>query len=122
LRMRITMPYSGKNLSCNYYKIVGRGGRPTNCTKPDVKKWMKDLEDTVREHPDYDEFLGNPVLIKLAGRFVDERCPDLSNLHKVISDSVSNALGSDDKTYRFLDLGYTTGHAVPRLEIEVVLI
>ena len=113
------MPYIGRNLSENYYKIVGRGGRRTNKTRPEVVLWMNQLADLVREHPDHAEFYGNGIEVKLWGRFKDERCPDLNNLHKVIADALEAGLGVNDRHLRFIDKGYTTGHPFPRLDMEI---
>ena len=121
-KMKIEMPYFG-NLSVNRYKIVGRGGRPTNATKPEVLNWMSDLADSIREHTNFSEFYGMPVLIKLTGFFYDDRAtPDLSNLHKVIGDAVEPALGVNDREFKFLDEGYTTGCSNPHLIIELEVI
>jgi len=119
--MVIEMPYN-KNLSSNSYKIVGRGGRRTNCTKPDVKLWMELLADKIREEEDFYLFYGLPVKVKVDGYFLDNRRPDIHNLHKVIADAVEPALGINDKYIQCVD-----GEAFPdcerqRLVIEISLL
>ncbi len=119
--MKLQMPYL-REVSVNSYHIVGKGGRPTNAIKPSVLFWMADLADRIREHPDFDDYYGNPVTIHLTGHFVDERCPDLSNLHKVLADAIEPAIGVNDKEFRFIDVGYDTGHTPPYLDIELIMI
>jgi len=113
--VKIIMPYIGRVLSVNYYKVVGRGGVKTNRTKPETERWMGELADKVRGLP-----FGSNLTIKLFGKFRDERVPDLSNLHKVIADAVAEGLGVDDKDFKFVDLGYETGCLRPVLEIELI--
>lgn len=111
----VVMPYIGKALSENYYKIIGRGGVHTSKTRPETIIWMKELTEKVRGfYPN-----NTPMTIYLTGRFVDERCPDLSNLHKVLADAIKVGIGLDDKHFVFVDRGYTTGHIKPELEIEL---
>jgi len=99
--VRITMPYIGRALSINYYKIVGRGGRKTNKTRPETEAWMKELAEKVRT-------LGlesnSGLTIKLTGGFRDERFPDLANLHKILGDAIEMGCGINDKYYKFIDL------------------
>ena len=109
---KVVMPYIGGILSENAYKWGTRG------TKPFVKRWMRELAGKVKE-------LDIPQVgsyeIELFGRFTDERRPDLSNLHKVIGDALQKGLGVNDKTFRFVDKGYSLGHLSPELEITITL-
>ena len=114
----VIMPYVGKSLSVNYYKIVGRGGLKTNCTKSVVKVWMQQLKAKVREVVEFPVL--EPVTITLLGRFEDSRCPDLANLHKVIGDAIKEAIGVDDKYFNFEDKGFSTGHKRQELEIGII--
>lgn len=114
MSLKVVMPYFG-TLSVNRYKIVGRGGLHTSRTRPEVIKWMQELTEKVRGYQPY----APTMTVYLTGRFVDERCPDLANLHKVIGDAVKEGIGLDDKFYLFVDRGYTTGHSKPELEIEL---
>lgn len=119
--MRVTMPYIGKALSVNYYKVMGKGGRRTNKTRPEVEIWMQQLADAVKELAP-PEMFGHPVIVSLWGEFRDERCPDLHNLHKVIADALESALGINDRYVKFEDAGYVAGVGNPKLvmDIEVV--
>ena len=112
--MKVVMPYVGKDLSVNYYKVIGRGGLHTSKTKPHVTVWMKELAEKVKG-----EGLQLPVTVSVFGKFVDGRCPDLDNLAKVILDAVSIGTGINDKDMRFVALGYSTGWTRPVLEIEI---
>ena len=115
--MKIVMPYFGQ-LSVNRYKI-GKAGRPTNKTRPEVKMWMAVLADIVRAQ-NQTEKLQVPVTIQLRGKFKDQRIPDLNNLHKVTSDAIQAGLDINDRDFRFEDLGYETGFREPVLEISIV--
>jgi Holliday junction resolvase RusA-like endonuclease len=107
---QVSMPYIGGVLSDNNYKL------PTRGTKWVVKKWMLELEEKTRglEVPVADGYK-----IGVRGLFSDERRPDISNLFKVIADAVKRGLGVDDKHFRMMDLGYTTGHLEPELIITI---
>jgi hypothetical protein len=115
---KITIPYIGGTLSVNRYKIVGRFGHQTNKTRKEVEVWMGELTRRIQElkipipQP--------PVGITLFGRFEDDRCPDLANLHKVIGDAIKVGLGLDDKYFNFTDKGYSTGFERPELDIEII--
>ena len=110
----VTMPYIGCHLSENYYKIVGRLGVKTNKTRPDVIKWMGELTDKVRGF-----YPGTSLVIYLSGKFYDDRAPDLANLHKVIGDAIKKGVCLDDKSFKFVDEGYTTGYSRPELVMKL---
>lgn len=126
--IKIEMPYF-RDLSVNYYKIVGKGGRKTPATKPEVKKWMTELTRISREkaHAAYGNEFGSfiiplnlyPINVEVHGYFKDERVPDLDNLAKVILDALKVGIVVDDKHMRYVAGGYETGYDEPRLEIEV---
>lgn len=116
--MKIVVPYIGKALSVNYYKIVGKGGVKTNKTRPEVVRWMEDLALKVQKEFEGQE-LQPPITISIYGKFVDNRCPDLDNLAKVILDAVSMGTGLDDKDFQFRALGYSIGWSRPVLEITI---
>lgn len=107
---QIDMPYIGGVLSDNSYKFQNRK------TKPPVAIWKRELANKV-------EALSIPksnfYLISIFGYFTDQRHPDLSNLHKVIGDSIKMALSTDDKFYRFNDLGVELGTWDPYLIIFI---
>jgi hypothetical protein len=112
--VEIIMPYIGGVLSVNSYKIRGRNGVQTNKTKPEVVKWMDELSERVRGID-----VGSTPTITLAGKFRDDRAPDLANLHKVIGDALKVGLGVDDKGYKFVDAGYDVGFDNPSLVIKI---
>jgi hypothetical protein len=113
--LQIVMPYIGGCLSVNGYRIIGRGGRPTHCIRPEVKLWMADLTSKVRGF-----YPGSNLAIHLRGKFYDDRAPDLANLHKVIGDAIKVGTLLDDKSYDFVDEGYLIGFARPLLEMDLV--
>jgi hypothetical protein len=113
---QIKIPYIGGVLSDNSYKFLNKA------TKPIVTIWKRELAQKA-------EALNVPKAesyeIRLFGRFTDERRPDLSNLHKVIGDSLKKThqwlgLGVDDKLFRFVDEGYDLGVMESELVITVV--
>jgi len=112
--MKVVMPYIGGVLSVNAYKVRGRSGVATNKTKRVVELWMNELTEKVRgfEH-------NGSLTIRLFGKFIDDRAPDLANLHRVIGDAVKVGVGLDDKNFKFIDLGYDTGYSRPVLEITL---
>ena len=116
--MKITVPYFG-DLSCNNYKVV-RNGRATITTKPEVKVWMAKLAYKVEYRQKIEPVdLSGEIIIGLWGHFRDRRIPDLSNLHKVTLDAISVGLGINDKFFRCLDLGVSTGSIEPTLDIYI---
>jgi len=114
--VKIVMPYIGRALSVNYFKVVGRGGRKTNKTRPETQMWMKELAEKVKALN-----LGSNtgLVIKLMGRFRDERFPDLANLHKVLGDAIEMGCGINDKYYKFIDLDTEVGYLEPYLEMDI---
>jgi len=116
----INMPYIGRVLSVNYYKVYDRRGVPTNTTKSVTQDWMDTLTRLIREHPEFESVHHKDVTIKLTGHFKDQRYPDLHNLHKIIGDAVEPAIEVNDKYIKFEDVGSFIGARVPILKIEIV--
>jgi len=112
--LEVTMPYIGGVLSVNSYKVRGRYGFATNATKRVVKLWMNELAQKVKgfEH-------NGSLTITIYGKFLDERVPDLANLHKVIGDAIKDGVGLDDKNFKFVDRGYGVGYLKPSLDITL---
>ena len=113
---KIVMPYLGGILSDNNYKFLSKA------TKPIVNLWKRELAKKV-EALKVPEAVGYEI--RLFGRFTDERRPDLSNLHKVIGDSLKKTkkwvgLGVDDKHFGFVDIGYNLGAIDPEIEITII--
>lgn len=112
--IQISIMYPGSVISVNHYKYSG--GR---YTRPEVKEWMAALSSIIRLALKKNKVV-EPVQIELLGRFKDWRIPDLANLHKVIGDSLEEALGINDKYFEFHDKGYTIdGNADPMLYIRL---
>ena len=112
----IVMPYIGGILSDNAYKYATRG------TKPIVKFWKKELAERAQalDIPQAEEYE-----VQVFGKFADERRPDIANLFKVIGDGLKktrdySGLGTDDKHFKFKDMGYELGHLDPELEITII--
>jgi len=116
MKFKVTMPYIGGVLSDNNYKFLNKN------TRPIVTIWKKDLAKKVEELdiPEAERYD-----IEVYGKFTDERRPDISNLFKVIADSLKKTnyykgLGIDDKHFRLKDIGYELGHSDPEIEITVI--
>lgn len=110
MRYEVVMAYVGGILSENSYK------RQTRQTRPFVRLWMKELAKKVRELeiPQCDGYE-----VGVFGKFTDERRPDISNLFKIISDSIEDGLGVNDKHFRMVDMGYRLGYTDPELVITI---
>ncbi len=108
---KILMLYIGGILSDNNYKFRSRG------TRPFTKMWMCELEDKVRvaDIPQVGHYI-----ITINGFFTDERRPDISNLHKIIGDSIKKGLSVDDKYFSYKDGEVKLGYVDPYLEIIIV--
>ena len=115
-RIAVQMPYIGKCLSVNHYKPDGRH------TLPEAKEWMGVLRILVDYKLHKHEWqVKLPVTIYLHGKFKDGRSvTDLSNLHKVIGDSLKKSdRFPDDKEFNFSDEGYEVGCSDPVLIIGI---
>ncbi len=112
MEYKIKIDYIGGILTDNEYKIYKTRG-----TKPFVKMWSRELEDKVRvaNIPQ----VGHYTII-INGFFTDERRPDISNLHKVIGDSIKKGLSVDDKYFSYKDGEVKLGYVDPYLEILIV--
>jgi Holliday junction resolvase RusA-like endonuclease len=108
------VPYFG-DLSVNRCWIRGRGGVRVNKLKPQVELWMSMVADKVKGY-----YSDGYLVIRLKGKFKDERAPDLDNLHKVLSDALKVGLGVDDKNFRYEDLPKEYGYTEPTLEVELL--
>ena len=115
--MKVTMPYIGKDLSVNYYRIRGRAGVQTNKIKPHVTAWMEDLASKVRKG--MQGCVSSRLVVSVLGKFRDDRVPDIDNLAKVILDAVEMGTGRNDRDMRFISEGYLTGYSSPCLDITV---
>jgi Holliday junction resolvase RusA-like endonuclease len=107
---KIEMTYIGGILSKNAYKI-GRG------TKPEVKRWMKELEEKSRGLM----ILGRhqEVEVGVFGYFWDGKRPDIHNLFEVVADALKKGLGVDDRYFKMITDGWECGHKNQRLIIRI---
>ncbi len=91
------MSYPGAIISVNHYKFSG--GR---FTRPEAKAWMEELGWKLKEFHIEDWKL--PLTVRCDGTFRDRRStPDLSNLSKVILDSIEDCTGINDCNMRWED-------------------
>jgi hypothetical protein len=112
MEYKIEMPYIGYCLSKNGSKWPGnkRGFLPV------TKRWMKDLEEKVRNS---EVQKAERYEIQLSGEFKSNVRPDLANLHEILGDAIKAGLGVDDKYFYFRDLD--CGFSVfPRLLITII--
>ena len=117
----VEMPYIGRILSKNYYKVWGSKGFKTTATRPEVRAWMDQLISMAGASSSLKEVVGRPCRVELRGQFTDMRSvPDLHNLHEVIADALKVALDIDDRFIGFMDLGFTVGAREPKIIMEVV--
>lgn len=110
MEYEVVMAYIGGILSDNAYK------QQTRQTRPYVKLWKRGLASRVRE---LEIAECETYEIGVFGRFTDERRPDISNLFKIISDSIEDGLGVNDKHFRMVDKGYKLGYTDPELVITI---
>ena len=113
--VQISMPYIGSCLSVNHCKYKG-----WYYTRKETREWMRALTLYANHHL-RNSVVKLPPTIHLTGIFKDKRStPDLSNLHKCISDALELSLGINDREFRFVDEGYTIDKSkLPMLIIGV---
>lgn len=111
--LTIVMPYIGGCLSVNAYQ-VRIGTRLTTKIKPEVKRWMGQLEEKSRGFKH-----NGRMRVYVAGKFTDARVPDIHNLSKVILDAIKKGVELDDKDIDFTSNGYVTGVVKPVLVITL---
>jgi Holliday junction resolvase RusA-like endonuclease len=111
MEYKIEMTYLGGILSKNAYKI-GRG------TKPEVKRWMKALEDKSRLL-NLELEKKQTIEVGVFGYFWDGKRPDIHNLTEVIADALKKGLGVDDRYFKMVTDGWECGHKNQRLIIRI---
>lgn len=95
----ITMPYIGGSLSVNHY--LGRNGRRV-FIKKEVVEWKEDFGWKIKMS--HIEDWKMPISVTCNGKFKDlNNAPDLSNLSKVIMDSIEDITHINDRNYRWHD-------------------
>jgi len=109
MKVTVEMPYIGKILSVNHYKHFWY-------TKRETRDWMELLGWKIKTSHIEDWKL--PLKVRCDGRFKDKRNqPDLSNLSKVVMDSLEEASGVNDRDMRWEDGNVTYGE--PMLWITI---
>ena len=99
--VEIPMPYIGSCLSVNHYK-VGK-----YYTRRETAEWMLALQAQARYHL-RNSVVKFPPIIHLSGIFKNlNNCPDMSNLTKVVFDSLELVFKTNDRDYKLIDEGYT---------------
>ena len=100
----VKIEYPGSFISVNHYKFAG--GR---YTRPEAKHWMNSLGWLLAEqYVDWSK-LKLPLEVRCDACFKDGRHPDLSNLSKVILDTIQRVSGINDKYMRWQDGNITFG-------------
>jgi len=96
----IKIHYPGSSISVNHYLGRSKGGG--YYVTPECKAWKEEFQWLLKHCKLEDYKL--PLEVKCDGWFKDERsAPDLSNLSKVILDSIQDLIGGNDKDYRWHD-------------------
>ena len=112
--IKVEMPYIGNVISCNHY--LGRRRDGGTYVKAEALAWMEQLGWLIVTAHIEDWRL--PLTVRCDGRFKDKRNqPDLSNLSKVIMDSIEEASGVNDKNFRWQDGDVSYG--LPTLWITI---
>ena len=112
----IKMDYIGKVLSVNHYLGRRKGGGFYK--KQAVKDWEEEFGWLLKRMHLEDWRL--PLSVRCDGVFKDERsAPDLSNLSKVILDTIQAISGHNDKDFRWVDGARTMGEKNPHLLITI---
>ncbi len=103
---QVRMSYVG-DLSVNHY--LGRRRDGGYYVKPEVKNWKEELGWLLNSLHLEEWHL--PLEIKCSGYFKDDRSsPDLSNLSKIILDTIEDTTGINDKNMRWHDGIRDVGH------------
>ncbi len=99
-REAIRIDYPGDCISVNHY--LGRRKDGGYYVKEDAKNWMTEFQWLLKRL--HLETWQLPLEVTCSGYFKDERsAPDLSNLSKVIMDSIEELIGINDSNFRWHD-------------------
>ncbi len=99
-RESIKIQYPGSEISVNHYLGRRKGGG--SYVKPEAKAWIEEFQWLLKKCHLEDFTL--PLHVTCSGYFKDEKsAPDLSNLSKVIMDSIEELIGVNDKDFRWHD-------------------
>ena len=111
----VKIQYPGSCLSVNHY--LGRRKDGGTYLTPATIAWAEEFQWILKRCHLEDYKL--PLHVTSSGWFKDERsAPDLSNLSKVIMDSIQNLIFVNDKEFRWHDGTRTIGEPHPYLVIE----
>lgn len=96
----VKIDYPGNCISVNHY--LGRRRDGGYYIKPETKQFKEELQWLLK--PLHLEDYKLPLTVTCSGYFKDERsAPDLSNLSKIIMDTIEELIGIDDSNYRWRD-------------------
>ena len=112
----VKIPYPGSHISVNHY--LGRNKHGGYYVKPEANAFKEELQWLLK-HCHLEDF-ELPLEVKCSGWFKDERsAPDLSNLSKVILDSIQELTGINDREFRWHDGERCIGFKDPYLLITI---
>ena len=112
----IKIQYPGSCISVNHYLGKRRDGGVY--VKPETKAWKQEFQWLLKKCHLEDYKL--PIEVKCSGYFRNwGTAPDLSNLSKVILDSIQELTGINDKNFRWHDGERLAGYADPYLLIVI---
>ncbi len=112
----IRIDYPGDCISVNHYLGRRRGGG--YYIKQEAKDWQEQFQWKLKGAHLEDYKL--PLEVTCSGYFRDERsAPDLSNLSKIIMDSIEDLIGVNDKDFRWHDGERVIGVDKPSLLLTI---
>ena len=112
----INIPYPGSHISVNHY--LGRNKNGGYYVKPEANDFKEELQWLLKRCQLEDYIL--PLEVICSGWFKNERsAPDLSNLSKIILDSIQELTGWNDKDFRWHDGTRNIGFKEPYLLITI---
>ncbi len=112
----IRIDYPGDCISVNHYLGRRKGGG--YYVKPETTAWKTEFQWLLKRLHLEDWRL--PLLVRCSRYFKDERsAPDLSNLSKIILDSIEELTGMNDKDFRWRDGERLLGYKEPYLLITI---
>ncbi len=112
----VRIDYPGSAISCNHY--LGRRKDGGYYVKPETTSFKTEFQWLLK-HCHLEDYK-IPLEVRCDGYFKDERsAPDLSNLSKVILDSIEDLIGGNDKDYRWHDGKRVLGEKHPYLIITL---
>jgi len=112
----IQINYPGNCISVNHCLGKRKGGG--YYVKPETKAWKEEFQWLLKKC--HLEEFKLPLEVTCSGWFKNERAaPDLSNLSKIIMDSIQELTGVNDKDFRWRDGDRTIGAKEPFLLITI---